>query len=244
MDGLVLERTAVVFRRSSFALIAAITAGGAAGCVSYQPWQLPDPYSGGSGSAGASSPYYYYGSGGSGYGSYGYGSSYYGGYRDPYYYRSGVPLPYPAYGYAPYYPGHSCWDNDRDGRCDRSNDDGRDDDDDDAGNGGRPRPDNDRPLRDVRRLFEERDQARSPTGSAPSPAILRTVPSESNPGGAPPKVRVPARTQAPPSPPPRAEPRRNVEPSAPARARGPRSDDAPLRGPRDDAASSIRRPLR
>ncbi|HEX6570443.1 MAG TPA: hypothetical protein VF055_00375, partial [Steroidobacteraceae bacterium] len=171
--------------------------------------------------------------------------------RDPYYYRSGVPLPYPAYGYAPYYPGHYCWDNNRDGRCDRRNDDGRDHDrdddhDGDAGDGGRPQPGNDRPLRDVRRLFEERDQARSPAGSAPSPAILRTVPSGTNPDGAPPKVRVPARTQAPASPPPGAESPRSVEPSAPtpAGARGPRADDAPTRSTRDDAASSIRRPLR
>jgi hypothetical protein len=236
---------AVAVRRVSFALIAAIAASGAAGCVSYQPWELPDPYSSGSGSAGASSPYYYYGSGG-----YGYGSGYYGSYyRDPYHYRSGVPLPYPAYGYAPYYPGHYCWDNNRDGRCDRRSDDGRDHDrdddkDDGAGNGGRPQPGNDRPLRDVRRLFEEHDQARSPAGSAPSPAILRTVPSGTNPGGAPPKVRTPARTQAPATPPSRAESRRNVEPPAPARTRGPRSDDAPARSPRDDTASSIRRPLR
>ena len=234
----------LIVRRVVKPLVVAVAASGLAGCVTQLPWELPDPYS--SGSAGGSSSPYYYGSG-----TYGYGSGYYGGgyYRDPYYdyRRGGVRLPYPGYGYAPYYPGYTCWDTNRDGRCDRRHDDnprgggGGRGDDDDAGNGS-GRPDSDRPLRDVRRLIREREQergARNP-GSATAPATLRSIP---QPSGEAPKVRVPARVQAPTNAPPRVEARRPVEATAPER-RGPRADDAP-RGPRalrDDTSS--RRPLR
>jgi hypothetical protein len=215
-------------RRIVKPLLVAVAAYGLAGCVTQLPWELPDPYS--SGSAGGSSPYYYgsgsYGSGSYGSGSYGYGSRYYGGeyYGDPYYQyrRGGVGLPYPGYGYAPYYPGYTCWDTNRDGRCDRRRDDddghqgGGGGGDDDAGNGG-GRPDSDRPLRDVRRLIREREQERrARPGSTPDAATLRSVPL---PTGETPKVRVPARVQAPVSAPPRVEPRRPSDASAPPRAR-------------------------
>lgn len=229
-------------RRLAKPLLVAIAAYGVAGCATQLPWELPDPYSSRSG---GSSPYY------DGSGSYGYGSPYYGGgyyrggyYNDPYYYyrRGGVRLPYPGYGYAPYYPGYTCWDTNRDGRCDRRRDDdhqgggGRGDDD--AGNGG-GRPDSDRPLRDVRRLIREREQergARNP-GAAPNAATLGSVPQAT---GEAPKVRAPARIQAPRQAPPRVEARRPAEASAPMR-RGPRADDAP-RGPRDDSTSRGRLP--
>ena len=229
-------------RRVIRPLLLALAAYGVAGCVTQLPWELPDPYS--SPSTGGSSPYYsgggYYGSGG-----YGYGSRYYGYYGDPYYYgRGGVRLPYPGYGY---YPGYTCWDTNRDGRCDRRRDDddghhqgGGGQGDDDAGNGG-GRPDSDQPLRDVRRVIREREQergARNP-GAAPDAARLRPVAPAT--GGEAPKVRVPARVQSPASAPPRVESRRPADASAAPR-RGPRSEDAP-RGPRDDTTSS-RRPLR
>ena len=236
-------------RRVVKPLMVAVAAYGLAGCVTQLPWELPDPYS--SGSAGGSSSPYYYGSGTYGYGAGFYGGGYYGRgyYGDPYYYdrRGGVRLPYPGYGYAPYYPGYTCWDVDRDGRCDRRRDDnhrgggGGRGGDDDAGNGG-GRPDSDRPLRDVRRLIREREQerrARNP-GSAPAPATLRSIP---QPSGEAPKVRVPARVQAPTNAPPRVEARRPVEASTPLR-RGLRADEAPRgpRAPRDD--TSGQRPLR
>jgi hypothetical protein len=242
----------VTVRRVLKPLLIAVAAYGTTGCVTQLPWELPDPYSNPS-ARGGSSPYGY-GGGSYGYGSqyygggYGYGSQYYGGgsYGDPYYYyrRGGVGLPYPAYGYAPYYPGYACWDNNRDGRCDRRHDDddghqggGNGGGGDGAGNGGRP--DSDRPLRDVRRAIREREErgATNP-GNAPGTAVLRSVPPAA---GEAPKVRVPARTQVPSSPPPRVETRRAPEPSATMR-RVPRADDA-ARGPRDDVTSS-RRPLR
>jgi hypothetical protein len=233
----------VTVRRVLKPLLIAVAAYGTAGCVMQLPWELPDPYS--SPSAGGSSPYgygsQYYG------GSYGYGSQYYGGgsYGDPYYYyrRGGVGLPYPAYGYAPYYPGYTCWDNNRDGRCDRRHDDddghpggGNGGGDDDAGNGGRP--DSDRPLRDVRRAIREQERGARNPGSSRGTAVLRSVPPAA---GEAPKVRVPARVQSSSTPPPRVESRRAPEASATMR-RAPRADDA-TRGPRDDV-TSIRRPLR
>jgi hypothetical protein len=217
-------------------LMIAVAACGTAGCATYAPWDLPDPYSSGS----AASPYYYGGGG------YGYGSYYRGGYYgDPYYdpyYRGGVRLPYPVYGY-PYYPGHSCWDRNHDGRCDGRGGGGGDGDD-DAGNGGQPRPKSDRPLKDVRRLFRDREQERGARvpGSAPNTA-LGSVPSAVEGGsGKAPKASAPARMQTPPSPPRRVESRRPVEASAPRRA--PRDDGATRgpRAPRDDVTGG--RPLR
>jgi hypothetical protein len=233
-------------RNLKFALLAATTAAGMAGCVSYQPWQLPDPYGYGAGSSG--STYYTYGSGGYGYGA---GSSHQG-YGYPYsYYRDNVPLPYPAYRYYPYpaYTGHYCKDNDRDGHCDNTRHDRNDqdhdrddrDDRDDADNGGTP-PRSDRPQRDLRRVRREREPTAAPArGAVRSPAVLTAAPVVSGPGEAP-TVRAPARPQAPPPvTAPRAEIRRSLEPAA-ARP-GPRGDGVP-KNTRADVDLRTRQPLR
>jgi hypothetical protein len=217
----------------------AVAACGTGGCATYSPWDLPDPYSSGS----ATSPYYSgggYGGGGYGYGSYYRGGYYYGDpyYYDPYY-RGRVALPYPVYGY-PFYPGHSCRDRNHDGRCDGGKG-GKGDGD--AGNGGQPRPESDRPLKDVRRLFDREHErgARAP-GAAPNTALRSVPPAVERGSGKAPKAGAPPRMQTPPSPPRRVESRRSVEASAPAR-RATRDDGAPRgpRAPRDDVSG---RPLR
>lgn len=217
-------------RRLFKPLMIAVAACGTAGCATQLPWDLPDLYPSGS----ATSPYYYGGA-------YGYGSQYYrGGYYGdayyPYYYhRGGVALPYPTYGYLPVYPGYSCWDRNRDGRCDRHHGgDDRGGGDDDAGNGGQPPSVGDRPRRDV----GDRERGVKAPGTPRNVHTLRSVtPVVERGAGEGPKASAPTRMQPPPRPAPQVEPRRPVGTSAPA-PRAPRGDAAPRapRVPRDDVA--------
>jgi hypothetical protein len=220
-------------RNVSLAVLAVLGSAGMAGCASQQPWELPDPYGYDSGRGG--SVYAPYGSSPYGYG-YGYGPQYGYGYSDPYYYygRQGVPLPYPAYGYDRYpsYPGYYCRDYDRDGRCDRRVDRDHDRDDD-------ARNHRNRPLRDVRRLIRDREEARS-NAAGTAPAVSQPSPAPRNRAGGSPTLRTVPRAPAPAGAPPRVEPRRGYEAAAPARrapreeptAKGPRDDSRPARPPR------------